>query len=77
MGRDGDKYATVLPFGKSEIFFILGLDTILTIRSDLPDGAVLLIVLFSRHSGARGARARNPYLRSGVRDSDAQVRIGE
>ena len=27
-GRDGDRCATDLPFGKSEIFFILGLDTI-------------------------------------------------
>src|SRR6267154_2376918 len=26
-GRDGDRYATVSPFWKSEIFFILGLDT--------------------------------------------------
>src|SRR6267154_3523090 len=29
-GRDGNRYATVSPFGKSEIFFILGLDTIST-----------------------------------------------
>src|SRR5438477_6556926 len=28
LGRDGDKYAPDLAFGKSEIFFILGLDTI-------------------------------------------------